>query len=134
MSRKHVIAGNWKMHTSLEDGAMLADNLATMWAYDEPLMIIAPPLSHLHSVASAIAESNLMLAAQNGHPAPSGAYTGEVSISMLADFGVSHVIVGHSERREIFGESNAFVREKIDAVLSAGLEAIFLLWRGTGYT
>lgn len=88
-------------------------------------VIIAPPFTALYSVAEALAGSVIHLAAQNLHDKPSGAYTGEVSAWMLADVGCEYVIVGHSERRALFGERDDFICRKIRAALSAGLQPIF---------
>jgi triosephosphate isomerase len=89
-----------------------------------PEVAVAPAACALAAAREAIGDRPLALAAQNVHPDPSGAFTGEISVPMLADLGVRYVIVGHSERRSLFGDSDALVRAKVDAVLAGGLSAI----------
>jgi triosephosphate isomerase len=123
--RTRIAAGNWKMNTSLAEGVALAEALAEEWLNAPGKeMILAPPFTHLSSVRAKLKTSAIQLAAQNCHWETQGAYTGEVSLSMLVDVGVDAVIVGHSERRELFGETNAIVKQKVDAVLAAGLRVI----------
>lgn len=123
--RKRIAAGNWKMHTSVADAVSLASALRNSWRGDDVRqMIIAPPFTHLMSVSDAIKGSDISLAAQNCHWESQGAFTGEVSLAMLADTGVSHVIIGHSERRELFHETNEIVSKKVNAALKAGMHVI----------
>lgn len=125
--RKNIVAGNWKMNKSLQEGMALATEL------DERLkekavcceVIIAPPFIHIASVAAAVDSSLLKVAAQNCSDKASGAYTGEVSTTMLKSAGVSHVILGHSERRQYYGETNIWIKEKIEAALQSGLTPIY---------
>lgn len=121
-----MAAANWKMNLSLDAGRQLAK--AILNDLPQPLegeVVIAPPFTHLAMLGQVIGGTVIRIGAQNCHPASSGAYTGEVSLSMLADCEVSHVIIGHSERRQLFGEDNAFVKEKLDAILAAGMTPIF---------
>jgi len=127
--RKNIVAGNWKMNKTLEEGKILASEIANM-AKDEvnngAVMVLCTPYIHLQSVSSLInGTKNLYLGAQNCNDHPSGAYTGEISVDMLKSVGVQYVILGHSERREYYGETDAFLAKKIDTVLAAGLSPIF---------
>lgn len=124
--RRPIIAGNWKLHKTISEARDLVKQLKQGVAdLNDREIIIAPVYTALAPLATEIAGSNLHLAAQNCHPAASGAYTGEVSALLLKDAGCTSVIVGHSERRQIFGESDDFINAKIKAVLAAGMQAIF---------
>jgi triosephosphate isomerase len=119
MDRKKIAAGNWKMHTSVDEGVALAKALAANWRGSKHTeMIVAPPLTHLQAVLKELEGSPIHVAAQNCHWENTGAFTGEVSPAMLGNLGVNAVIVGHSERRELFDETNEIVRKKLDAVLN----------------
>jgi len=120
--RKGLVAANWKMN------GQTAVNNALLIALTEGLaagvnaeVLVCPPSVYLSQVSERLAGSQIFLGAQNVHPAEFGAYTGEVSSPMLRDLGCSHVIVGHSERRELFGESDGFVAEKFSAALANDL-------------
>jgi triosephosphate isomerase len=89
------------------------------------MMLLAPPFTHLMAVQGALEGSDIRLAAQNCHWEEKGAFTGEISASMLSAMGIEYVILGHSERREIFSESNELIRRKVDRSLDSGLEVIF---------
>jgi triosephosphate isomerase len=123
--RKPFIAGNWKMFTT----ASVAEALATavvrgLGENDRVSVAICPPFPYLQIVSKALAGSRLALGAQNLYPEKQGAFTGEVSPTMLCDVGCRYVIVGHSERRHILGESNVFIQRKLVAALANGLSAI----------
>ena len=123
--RTYIAAGNWKMHTTISEGITLAKALAEGWkASANQEMIIAPPFTHLESILHVLEGSGIAVAAQNCHWEVKGAYTGEVSPVMLTTMGVNTVILGHSERRELFSETNEIVRKKLDAALAAGLQVI----------
>jgi triosephosphate isomerase len=123
--RTRIAAGNWKMNTSLADGVALAEALSEDWVNSPGKeMILAPPFTHLASIRPVLKTSAIQLAAQNCHWEAQGSYTGEISLAMLEEAGVDAVIVGHSERRELFGETNAIVKQKVDAVLASGLRVI----------
>ena len=127
--RKKIVAGNWKMNTTLEKGLQLASEAVNMISDErvkDTLVVICPPFTHLHAVGKLLAGTKAMaLGAQNCAAATSGAFTGEVSVEMLVSVGCSHVIIGHSERREKYGETNAVLKTKTDLALAAGLVPIF---------
>ncbi|KPQ17192.1 MAG: triosephosphate isomerase (TIM) TpiA [Algoriphagus marincola HL-49] len=127
--RKKIIAGNWKMNMTYDEGQILTSEIVQM-AQDEQLkdviLVLNPPFPHLHVVKKLIGgASNVFVGAQNCSDKESGAYTGEVSAPILASFGVSFVIIGHSERREYFEETNELLTEKVKQALAAGLQPIF---------
>jgi triosephosphate isomerase len=126
---KDVIAGNWKMNRTIGEAVALASSLRDALAgrNNLPEIIIAPPFTALHAVSMAIGESSIAVAAQNIYEAPKGAFTGEISGEMVREAGCSHVIIGHSERRGIFGESNERINKKLFAALAAGLRPIFCI-------
>ena len=126
MARRPIIAGNWKMNNNkaatkeLVDGIMYG--VSQLDASKMPEVIIAPSFTSLWQAHDLIRnESKIALAAQNVNPNPSGAYTGEVSLEMLEDFKVQFVIIGHSERRQMFNESDEFINQKAKAILAKGL-------------
>ncbi len=128
MPRKKLIAGNWKMNQNLFEGKQLiADILAQNTNLPEQVsVVIAPPFTQLDLAATQLKDAaGFELAAQNCHHEQSGAYTGEISASMLKSVGVDYVILGHSERRQYFSESNELLAKKADAVLSQDLRVIF---------
>jgi triosephosphate isomerase len=127
-TRRPLIAGNWKMYKGGADGVALAHAVAA-GAHDvrDVDVVVAPPFTALAAVAHevhSVAGERVGVAAQNLHPKPEGAFTGEVSASMLLESGCRWVIVGHSERRQLFGETDPGVREKTAAALAAGLRPI----------
>jgi triosephosphate isomerase (TIM) len=125
MARTPILAGNWKMHGTTADAKALAGGLAAkVGARSDRGVILAPPFTALATVLEAVRGSKIIVAAQNMHWADKGAFTGEVSPVMLRDLGVTHVILGHSERREIFGETDEVVRKKVEAALAHGLTTI----------
>lgn len=114
------------MNTLVTEGYALAETLASEWkGEDDKLMILAPPFTHLMAIQSAVNGAQIKVAAQNCHWAKNGAFTGEISPAMLRAMGIEYVIIGHSERRELFGETNDIIRQKIDAALSENLIVIF---------
>jgi len=123
--RKRLVAGNWKMNGLRADGISLARALAARAAEPHACdLLICPPATLLAAVGEALAGSAIALGGEDCHAAPSGAFTGSISAEMLKDAGCSHVILGHSERRQGCGESDADVRAKIAAAWRAGLVAI----------
>ncbi len=125
--RKNIVAGNWKMNKDLAETRELIDQLKASLAdvQTDARVIIAPTFVNLQTASSLLEGSNIEVAAQNMHESDSGAYTGEISASMLKSVGVTTVILGHSERREYFKESDALLAKKIDTALNHGMEVIF---------
>jgi len=121
--RRKIVAGNWKMNKTVPEALALVRELRGMVSVlrDKVEIVLAPPFVALHPVAKAIEDSNLKLAAQNCHWEASGAFTGEVSAPMLKELGCAYVILGHSERRQFFGETDETVNKRAQAVLKAGL-------------
>lgn len=126
--RKKVIAGNWKMNkTNTEAVEMLTELKELVKGIDNVGIIIGAPFTALSDAVKAVKGSNIAIAAENVFPKDSGAYTGEVSPVMLKSIGVEYVILGHSERREYFKESDEFINEKVKAVLAAGMLPILCI-------
>lgn len=121
-----IVAGNWKMNLSLEAAIRLAADVVRETADDASRVrvVVCPPAVWLDAVSERVRRSEVAIGAQNVHPADSGAYTGETSTAMLADLGAAYAIVGHSERRQLFGESSTFVAEKVRACQAAGITPI----------
>lgn len=128
MSRRPLIAGNWKMHLTLSKAVELAQAVATACGKctDRDIMI-APPFTSLSAVVATVRDSSIQVAAQNVSWEKEGAFTGEISPIMLNDLGVNMAIIGHSERRQIFGEDNGMINRKLRAALSAGITPIFCI-------
>ena len=124
--RKKIVAGNWKMNTTKPDGVELAKQVAELSAEvpAEIGLIVAPPFTHLCAVNKALAGSRVELSAQNCADHVSGAYTGEVSVDMLKAVGCRWTILGHSERRQYYGETDEKLVEKTRLALGAGLGVI----------
>lgn len=113
--RKQIIAGNWKMHTDLAEATILVEGIKAALAEGEVSreVVVCPPFTGLSTVADLIEDTDVRLGAQNMYFEPKGAFTGEVSPLMLTDVGCHYVILGHSERREYFSESDALINQKI---------------------
>ncbi len=126
--RKQIAAANWKMNLTQNEAIALLDQLLasepTLSTHQEA--IFAVPAIYIPLATQKFSgKSNVYVAAQNCHPKVNGAFTGEISAPMYASVGVKHIVLGHSERREYFNESDAFLAEKTDAVLAAGSTPIF---------
>jgi triosephosphate isomerase len=120
--RKGLVAANWKMHGQREDNAALISALnAELTEQNGPDILICPPSVYLEQTKALLADSHILLGAQNIHSEESGAYTGEISADMLKEFGCTHVILGHSERRALFQESDGFIAGKFTAAQAGGL-------------
>lgn len=124
--RKKIVAGNWKMNLDLSETEFLITELKE-YLPNEPVaeIILAPPFTNLYSVFSAFRETPVKIAAQNMHQEDSGAFTGEISAKMLKSVGAKCVILGHSERREYFGETSAMLAQKTDTALKNEMTVIF---------
>ncbi|NAS32498.1 triose-phosphate isomerase [Flavobacteriaceae bacterium R38] len=123
--RKNIVAGNWKMNNDLSQTKSLISDLLTKVSGTETKVMIAPAFTNLHIACELTKQSPIEVAAQNMHFAENGAYTGEVSASMLKSIGVNTVILGHSERRAQFREDDAILAKKIDAALQNDMTIIF---------
>lgn len=127
--RKKIIAGNWKMNNDSDNALKLTSevvNIASDEVSADVVLVVIPPFPFLKSVSGLLkVNENVFLGAQNCHEKKSGAYTGEVSVEMLKSVGTKYVVIGHSERREYFNETNQQVALKTDAVLAEGLTPIF---------
>lgn len=123
-----IIAGNWKMNKTVSEAVDFASRLLGLLAAPpEAEVIIAPPFTAIHAVAAVLKGSSVRVAAQNIHEARKGAFTGEVSGEMARDAGCTHAIIGHSERRTLFGEGDGRIHLKLQAALFAGLKPIFCI-------
>ncbi len=127
--RKNIVAGNWKLNTTLEEGVALAKELDGILASKEVNcdVVICPPFTHLASVCAAVDTNKIGVGSQNCADKVSGAYTGEVAVSMIKSTGAEYVILGHSERREYYGETNETLKTKTELVLAEGLTPIFCI-------
>ncbi len=125
--RLKIAAGNWKMNKTYEEGLQLVREIKDATSHKEGRhVIIGTPFIHLKDAVKILIDSPWVdVAAQNCHQAEKGAYTGEISTSMLQSIGVNYVILGHSERRQYFHETNETLIQKVDAVLGAGMTPIF---------
>lgn len=122
--RKPIIAGNWKMNKTPDEAAALINDLKPLVASAQAEVVVCPPATDLAAAAAALAGSNISLGAQNMDYHDSGAYTGEVSADMLLGLGVKYVIIGHSERREYYAETDETVNLKVLKALEKGLTPI----------
>ena len=126
--RKPIIAGNWKLHKTISESCELATQLvADLSDIDDIDVVIAPVFTALSAVAETLKGSSIQLAAQNCFPETSGAFTGEVSPDFLQDAGCNYVIVGHSERRQLLNETDAFINQKLLKVITTGLKPILCI-------
>lgn len=124
--RKKIVAGNWKMHKNAEQTEDLLNELIAKIPTDtETQVIVAPTFVNLASAVAHLEFTNIDVAAQNMHQAESGAFTGEISADMLQNVGVNTVILGHSERRAIFNETDALIANKVDTALEHDMTVIF---------
>ncbi len=125
--RQNIVAGNWKMNTNLQEGLELANavNELAKKKTSDALVIVAPPFTHLAGIARIL--DGVKLSAQNCASEKEGAYTGEVSLDMIRSAGAEYVIIGHSERRSYFQESDDVLSKKVDLTLEYGLNPIFCI-------
>jgi triosephosphate isomerase len=123
--RRPFIAGNWKMNLDRASIAGFCEQLRSRRSDGaSPLVGVFPPSVYLAEVADGLRGTAVVVGAQTCHPEPKGAFTGEVSAAQVKDAGATHVLVGHSERRHIFGETDADVRSRLDAALASGLDVV----------
>ena len=124
--RKKIVAGNWKMHkNAAQTQELLTDLLAKIPTQTTAEVIVAPTFVNLAAAVTKLEGSAIEVAAQNLHQAESGAFTGEISADMIKSVGVNHVILGHSERRAIFHETDALIASKVDTALEHDMTVIF---------
>ncbi len=128
MSRKFFIAGNWKMNLTPDESVSLVDEVNSVVGIQTGVQVcVCPPFTSIPAVSAKVEQSEVLLGAQNMHSESSGAYTGEVSAEMLRSLYVSHVILGHSERRLHCGETNASINRKVLAAIQANLKPIYCI-------
>lgn len=123
--RKHIVAGNWKMNNDLAQTETLISDLKKQKHTSDAEIMIAPTFTNLWAAFEALRQSDIEVIAQNMHFAESGAYTGEISASMLKSVGINTVILGHSERRAYFNETDELLAKKVDAALAKDMTIIF---------
>ena len=123
--RKQIVAGNWKMNNDLAQTEALISKLKAQTKTTDAEVMVAPTFTNLYQANKALENSTIEVVAQNMHFAENGAYTGEISASMLKSIGVNTVILGHSERREYFNETDELLAKKVDAALAKGMRIIF---------
>lgn len=123
--RKNIVAGNWKMNNDLAQTEALLTAIKEQTKTSNAEVMVAPTFVNLYSAFNALKESNVEVVAQNMHFAANGAYTGEISAAMLKSIGVETVILGHSERRAYFNETDELLAKKVDAALQNNIRVIF---------
>jgi triosephosphate isomerase len=120
--RTPIIAGNWKMNKTVEEALSLANGIKrTLYEVENVEIVLCPPFTSLGDIKDILLDTNIRFGAQNMHWEPEGAFTGEISSKMLTSVGCTYVIIGHSERRAYFGETNETVNKKVKAALAGGL-------------
>ena len=127
--RKKIAAGNWKMNTTPAEGEKLVSEILGKVSDVEKdvELLVCPPYTHLSSILDKVKGTRVMVGAQNCAWELSGAFTGEISIPMLKEMGVTHVIIGHSERREYFHESDEMMLMKVRLTISHGMTPVFCI-------
>ncbi len=134
--RKPIIAGNWKLNNNIEEAVSLVEDIKVktldLDKKQMPVVIVGPVFTALKSVADILENGKgIFLGAQNCYHKDSGAFTGEVSVPMLKDIGAKYVIIGHSERRQYFGETDEMINKKAKAISFTWLSSDYLLWRNS---
>ena len=128
MSRKYLIAGNWKMNTTASESVDLISEINSLVGQQTQVQVcICPPFTSIQKSSSLVEQSEVLLGAQNMSAEPSGAFTGEISAEMLRDLYVNFVILGHSERRQYFGETNESINLKVLAAVQNNLKPIYCI-------
>lgn len=127
MSRKPIIAGNWKMNNTIAQTESLLKDLKPLVVDADCEVVVCTPFTSLAKAIELTKNSNIAVGAENVHWAEKGAFTGEISAEMLAELGVKYVIIGHSERRQYFNETDETVNKRVKAALAAGLKPIICI-------
>lgn len=123
--KQYIVAGNWKMHKDIQESRIFVSNILNkLLKHERATVILCPPFTALFDVYNLIKNTSIALGGQNMHSEPKGAFTGEISGGMLISAGCQYVILGHSERRHIFGETDDFIRDKVKQALQVGLKPI----------
>jgi triosephosphate isomerase len=130
MKRKNIAAANWKMNTTVQEGVALLEALCSYTLEKSTEVIVCAPATHLYALSMIDCPGNVHIGGQNMSNKDSGAYTGEISAQMLLSVGVTHVVIGHSERRQYFGESDELLGSKLRTALDNGLTPIFCCGEG----
>jgi triosephosphate isomerase len=130
--RRAILAANWKMHKTAEETERFLAEFLPRVSQSGPEVVLCPPFTSLKTAVEHCFQSPVRVAAQNMHEADEGAFTGEISAPMLLDLGVQDVILGHSERRQYFGETDEALAHKVPAALGAGLEPILCVGENEG--
>jgi triosephosphate isomerase len=125
--RKAIIAGNWKMNKTRPEAKALVEELIPAVKDADATVVVCVPFTNLETVLEATKGTNIQVGAQNVHFEKSGAFTGEISADMLKEMGVEYVVIGHSERRQYFGETDVTVNKRVKAALAAGLKVILCI-------
>ncbi len=126
--RKKIVAGNWKCNTTVSEGVSLAkqvNEIVLERGAKDVVVVLGTPFTHLTSVAEVVDQSRVNVAAQNCAAEPKGAFTGEISVSMIQSTGATYVIIGHSERREYYHETSDILNKKVTLTLAQGLTPIY---------
>ena len=123
--RTPIVAGNWKMNKNLSETKSLLSELVSADVPSNVEIVVAPSFVVLESAVNATYNSTIAVAAQNANAASNGAFTGETSLNMLGSIGVNQVILGHSERRDIYGETDEIINKKVIQSIKAGFRVIF---------
>ncbi|MCR4611219.1 MAG: triose-phosphate isomerase [Lachnospiraceae bacterium] len=124
MSRRRIVAGNWKMNKTPSEAVALVDELKSLVANDDVDVVYCVPAIDIVPVVEAVKGTNVKVGAENLYIEDKGAYTGEISADMLVDAGVEYVVIGHSERREYFAETDEFLNKKVKKAIEKGLTPI----------
>jgi triosephosphate isomerase len=123
--RRPIIAGNWKMYKDMDEAVQLANEIKRgAYRIDNVEIVLCPPFTNISEISEMTVESNIGLGGQNCHWEKEGAYTGEISVAMLKSVGCRYVIIGHSERRKYFLETDEIVGRKVNAAIAGGLVPI----------
>lgn len=132
MKRKPIIAGNWKMNMTPSEAVKLVKELIPLVKDADCDVVICPPFVDIPAVCQILENTNIKIGAQNAHWATNGAFTGEISAAMLSELNVSYAIIGHSERRQYFGETDDTVNSRVKAVISQGIIPIICVGESHG--